>query len=72
MVIAEVVIYNVIGGIGTLVGPILGAGVFLLLRGALSRYFTEYYLILLGLMFIAIVIFMPQGILGFLRRQLND
>jgi branched-chain amino acid transport system permease protein len=72
VVSGEVVIYNVIGGIGTLVGPILGAGVFLLLREALSRYFTEYYLIPLGLMFIAIVIFMPQGILGFVRRQLNE
>jgi branched-chain amino acid transport system permease protein len=72
VVSGEVVIYNVIGGIGTLVGPILGAGVFLLLREALSRYFTEYYLIPLGLLFIAIVIFMPQGILGFLRRRLNE
>jgi branched-chain amino acid transport system permease protein len=72
LVSGEVVIYNVIGGIGTLIGPILGAGVFLLLREALSRYFTEYYLIPLGLMFIAIVIFMPQGLLGFLRRRLNE
>ena len=72
IVSGEVVIYNVIGGIGTLVGPILGAGVFLLLREVLSRYFTEYYLIPVGLIFIAIVIFMPQGLLGFLRRQLNE
>ena len=72
VVSGQVVIYNVIGGIGTLVGPILGAGVFLLLRDAFSRYFTEYYLIPLGLMFIAIVIFMPQGLLGFLRRRLNE
>jgi len=67
----EVVIYNVIGGIGTLVGPIVGAAFFLLLREGLSRFFTEYYLIPVGLMFIAMVIFMPQGLLGFARRWLN-
>jgi ABC-type branched-chain amino acid transport system, permease component len=32
VVSGEVVIYNVVGGIGTLVGPIVGAGFFLLLR----------------------------------------
>ena len=71
LVSGEVVIFNVIGGIGTLVGPIVGAAFFLLLREALSRFFTEYYLIPLGLIFIAMVIFMPQGLLGFMRRWLN-
>jgi branched-chain amino acid transport system permease protein len=72
VVSGEVVIYNVIGGIGTLVGPIVGAAFFLLLREAFSRFFTEYYLIPLGVIFIAMVIFMPQGLLGFLRRRLNE
>jgi branched-chain amino acid transport system permease protein len=71
VVSGEVVIYNVIGGIGTLVGPIVGAAFFLLLREAFSRFFTEYYLIPLGLIFIAIVIFLPRGLLGFARRWLN-
>jgi branched-chain amino acid transport system permease protein len=71
LVSGETVIYNVIGGIGTLVGPIVGAGFFLLLREALSRFLTEYYLIPVGIIFIAMVIFMPQGLLGFLRRPLN-
>jgi len=71
LVSGETVIYNVIGGIGTLVGPIVGAAFFLLLREVLSRFFTEYYLIPLGIIFIAMVIFMPQGLLGFMRRWLN-
>ena len=49
VVSGEVVIYNVIGGIGTLVGPIVGAAFFLLLREGFSRFFTEYYLIPVGL-----------------------
>jgi branched-chain amino acid transport system permease protein len=71
LVSGETVIYNVIGGIGTLVGPIVGAAFFLLLREGLSRFFTEYYLIWVGLIFVAMVIFMPQGLLGFARRWLN-
>jgi branched-chain amino acid transport system permease protein len=71
LVSGEAVIYNVIGGVGTLVGPILGAAFFLLLREGLSRFLTEFYLIPVGLIFIAIVIFMPQGLLGFARRWLN-
>src|SRR6185436_7633261 len=59
----EVVIFNVMGGMGTLVGPVAGAAFFFLLREGLSRYFTEYYLIPVGIIFTAMVIFMPQGIL---------
>ena len=43
LISGEAVIFNVMGGIGTLVGPIVGAGFFLLLREAFSRFFgTEY------------------------------
>jgi branched-chain amino acid transport system permease protein len=68
----EVVIFNVMGGVGTLVGPLLGAAFFLLLREGFSRFFTEFYLIPVGIIFTAMVIFMPQGLLGFLRRRLNE
>jgi branched-chain amino acid transport system permease protein len=71
LISGEAVIFNVMGGIGTLVGPIVGAAFFLLLREAFSRFFTEYYLIPVGMIFVAMVIFMPQGLLGFMRRWLN-
>jgi branched-chain amino acid transport system permease protein len=69
----ETVIYNVMGGIGTLVGPIVGAGFFHLMRELLSRLFGDQfpYLIPLGVIFIAMIIFLPQGIMGFARRWLN-
>ena len=72
LVSGETVIYNVIGGVGTLIGPIVGAAFFLLLREGLSRFFTEYYLIPVGIIFVAMIIFMPQGLLGFMRRWLNQ
>jgi branched-chain amino acid transport system permease protein len=71
LISGEVVIFNVMGGVGTLVGPIAGAAFFLLLREGLSRYF-EYYLIPVGIIFTLMVIFLPQGFLGFLRRRLNQ
>jgi branched-chain amino acid transport system permease protein len=69
----DTVIFNVMGGIGTLVGPIVGAGFFQLLRELLSRIFGDQfpYLIPLGVIFIAMIIFLPQGLLGFARRGLN-
>jgi branched-chain amino acid transport system permease protein len=68
----EVIIFNVMGGMGTLVGPFAGAAFFLLLREGLSRFLHEYYLIPLGIVFVIMVIFMPQGLLGFARRRLNQ
>jgi len=63
----------VMGGIGTLVGPIVGAGFFQLIRELLSRLFGDQfpYLIPLGVIFIVMIIFLPQGLLGFARRWLN-
>jgi len=73
LVSGETVIFNVMGGIGTLVGPIVGAGFFQLMREFLSRLFGDQfpYLIPLGVVFIVMIIFLPQGLLGFARRWLN-
>ena len=68
----DVVIFNVMGGMGTLVGPVAGAAFFLLLREVFSRVLTENYLIPVGIIFTLMVIFMPQGLLGFARRRLNQ
>ncbi len=72
LVSGEVIIFNVMGGMGTLAGPVVGAGFFFVLRELFSRYFTQYYLIPVGIIFTLMVIFVPQGLLGFLRRRLNQ
>jgi branched-chain amino acid transport system permease protein len=71
VVSGEVVIFNVMGGMGTLVGPVAGAAFFLILREVFSRFWTEFYLIPVGVIFTLMVIFVPQGLLGFLRRSIN-
>jgi ABC-type branched-subunit amino acid transport system permease subunit len=59
------------GGIGTLVGPVAGAAFFMVMKEVFSRVFYEYYLIPVGIIFTLMVIFVPQGLLGAWRRQLN-
>jgi branched-chain amino acid transport system permease protein len=57
----------IMGGIGTLVGPILGAMLFILIQEVLSSY-TEHWMIFTGVVFILIVIFLPGGLVGTARR----
>jgi len=59
----EFIISVMIGGLGTLVGPILGGVFFTLLRDKVSSY-VDWYFIVIGLVLIFIVLFMPKGLLG--------
>ena len=62
----EFIISVMIGGIGTLVGPILGGVFFTLLRDKVSSV-VDWYFIVIGVVLVVIVLFMPKGLLG-LRR----
>src|SRR5262249_51846983 len=53
----------IVGGIGTLVGPIVGAMAFLLIQEVLSSY-TEAWMIFTGAIFVLMVIFLPGGLVG--------
>ncbi len=57
----------VVGGAGTLTGPILGAALIRLLPAIASSY-TDRWQSVMGLLFILFVLFAPQGIMGLLRR----
>jgi len=65
----EIAIWVAIGGRGSLVGAILGAG---LVNGAKSFFtqtFPEYWLYALGLIFILVTLFLPQGVMGLLKKN---
>lgn len=62
----DVVIMVLLGGMGTLLGPILGVALFELLREWLSQVTTHWYGVL-GLVFILCTIFTPGGIAGLVR-----
>ena len=55
-----------IGGLGTLVGPIIGGAFFIVLQEKVSSY-VQWYSIVIGLVLVFIVLFAPHGLLGFRR-----
>ncbi len=59
----QVLIMVIVGGAGTLVGPIIGAIFFLLVQQYLSSY-TDSWALFFGLIFICFVLFIPRGLLG--------
>ncbi len=66
-VVASVFIV-VIGGIGTLEGPILGTAIFFALRWLLADYGAWYWLVM-GAVAVAVVVFAPAGIWGYVRAR---
>ncbi len=60
----------IIGGIGTIEGPILGAILFVLLQQYLSEY-VGYNMIILGTITIAVILVAPKGIMGTLQEKLG-
>jgi branched-chain amino acid transport system permease protein len=59
----DVIVMMILGGMGTLYGPIFGAGVFVVLENILSTYVAHWEL-LLGVLLIAVVIFAPRGLVS--------
>jgi branched-chain amino acid transport system permease protein len=58
---AEVVLMVISGGAGTLLGPIVGAALVVIMKNVASAYIVRWNF-LLGAIFVAIVIFVPEGI----------
>lgn len=68
----EAAIWVALGGRGSLIGPILGAGI---VNGAKSWFtvaFPDFWLFFLGLMFILVTLFLPRGVIGLLKRRKHD
>jgi branched-chain amino acid transport system permease protein len=67
----EAVLMAIVGGSGTLLGPFIGAALVLGLRNWVSTFF-ELHLVVMGLVFIAVVIWAPGGVIGLVRRVLSS
>jgi len=64
----EIAIWVAVGGRGTLIGPILGAGLVNYAKSVFTVQFPEYWLFILGLLFILVTLFLPQGVVGLLAK----
>ena len=64
----EMVIWVATGGRGTLIGPIIGAGTINGLKTWFTSVFPEFWLYALGMIFVLVTIFLPQGIVGLVRK----
>jgi branched-chain amino acid transport system permease protein len=59
----EAVVWAIVGGSGTLFGPLVGTSLFIVLREELSTYW-EHHPLLVGIVAILVVIFAPKGVVG--------
>ncbi len=67
----EIAIWTAVGGRATLIGPIIGA---FFVNGAKSWFtvaFPEFWLYFLGLLFVLVTLFLPDGIVGGIKKLLN-
>lgn len=63
----DAVIFTVLGGPGTLLGPVMGAAIVVILQEVLSDIFHNW-VIFLGIGYIALIMFLPKGLFPLLQR----
>jgi branched-chain amino acid transport system permease protein len=69
----ESIVMVMLGGQGTVLGPLLGAAVYQRLRGFLltDDFFKEIHLVVAGILLLLIVLFIPAGLVGWLRQRIR-
>jgi branched-chain amino acid transport system permease protein len=65
----KAVVMSLVGGVGTLLGPLVGSVIITFLESFVGSY-TERHLLILGVIFIVFVMFLPDGLCGLARRLL--
>jgi urea transport system permease protein len=65
----EAAVWVALGGRGTLIGPLLGAGLVNGMKSWFTVAFPEYWLFFLGALFIVVTLFLPKGVFGLLKRK---
>jgi branched-chain amino acid transport system permease protein len=68
---AEVLVMLILGGAGRLYGGLIGAFIFIVARDQLSGLNPQYWYFWLGLLLIAVIIFLPNGILGGIAKLIS-
>ncbi|MFW6076423.1 MAG: branched-chain amino acid ABC transporter permease [Hyphomicrobiales bacterium] len=63
------IVMALLGGAGTVLGPVIGAAVFLVMEEAVWRNFLDIHAAVLGLLIVALIFFLPNGILGLVAQR---
>jgi branched-chain amino acid transport system permease protein len=67
----NMILHNLIGGIGTLMGPIIGAGIMIFLTQVVLGNLLNLHVMITGLLVIIIVLLAPAGILGTVKKRIQ-
>lgn len=64
------VVMVIMGGVGSLIGPLLGSGVFMFIQDWLSSY-TDNWMIFIGILLILVMMFEPNGLIGVIQKGVD-
>lgn len=65
----KMVIMSLLGGMGTILGPVIGAGFLQVIEEVLGTSFLNWYLVFIGIIIILVIMFMPKGISGAVSQR---
>jgi branched-chain amino acid transport system permease protein len=68
----EVVLMNLVGGVGTILGPVIGAGVIVALQNELADKVGPWVTVIMGVIFVVTVLLFRRGIVGELAARLGS
>ena len=67
----EIAIWVAVGGRATLIGPVIGAVIVNLSKSYFTQAFPDYWLFLLGALFVLVTLFLPDGVVGLWKKTMN-
>jgi len=67
--LVDTLVVVVLGGIGTMYGPIFGALLFVALDSVLQQFFGEFATAVEGLLIVLVIVFLPRGLYGYVRDR---
>lgn len=64
----EIIIMTLLGGMGSLTGPLIGTAIVIILGDILSSWLAESWMMIIGAVFVLVILFSPGGIMALSRR----
>jgi branched-chain amino acid transport system permease protein len=65
----SLIVYSLLGGMGTLFGPVIGAGLLVFITQVILSRLLDFHLFATGLLLVLLVLLAPGGIMGLLKRR---